>query len=82
MIQKQRGSPGDTLEGAQEHPRFRRGGLQILGAGVPTFPKDGTVSRASFDKTMELRVKDGMYQGKEGSCDDVTMWIVRSMKKH
>ena len=29
------------------------------------FPKDGMVSRASFDKTMELRVKDGMYQGKK-----------------
>jgi NitT/TauT family transport system substrate-binding protein len=29
------------------------------------FPRDGTVSKASFDKTMELRVKDGMYQGKK-----------------
>ncbi len=29
------------------------------------FPRDGTVSKASFDKTMELRVKDGMYQEKK-----------------
>jgi NitT/TauT family transport system substrate-binding protein len=29
------------------------------------FPKDGTVSKVSFDKTMELRVKDGLYQGKK-----------------
>ncbi len=29
------------------------------------FPKDGLVSKASFDKTMELRVKDGMYQNKK-----------------
>jgi ABC-type nitrate/sulfonate/bicarbonate transport system substrate-binding protein len=29
------------------------------------FPKDGVVSKASFDKTMELRVKDGMYQNKK-----------------
>ena len=29
------------------------------------FPKDGTVSKVSFDKTMDLRVKDGMYQGKK-----------------
>ena len=29
------------------------------------FPKDGTVGKASFDKTMELRVKDGLYEGKK-----------------
>jgi NitT/TauT family transport system substrate-binding protein len=29
------------------------------------FPKDGTVSKVSFDKTMALRVKDGAYQGKK-----------------
>jgi len=29
------------------------------------FPKDSLVSKASFDKTMELRVKDGMYQNKK-----------------
>jgi ABC-type nitrate/sulfonate/bicarbonate transport system substrate-binding protein len=29
------------------------------------FPKDGLVSKASFDKTMELRVKDGVYQNKK-----------------
>jgi NitT/TauT family transport system substrate-binding protein len=29
------------------------------------FPKDGMVSKVSFDKTMELRVKDGVYQGKK-----------------
>jgi ABC-type nitrate/sulfonate/bicarbonate transport system substrate-binding protein len=29
------------------------------------FPKDGTVSKASYDKTMELRAKEGIYQGKK-----------------
>jgi NitT/TauT family transport system substrate-binding protein len=29
------------------------------------FPKDGTVSKPSFDKTMELRVKDGIYPNKK-----------------
>jgi len=29
------------------------------------FPKDGAVGKASFDKTMELRVKDGLYEGKK-----------------
>jgi hypothetical protein len=28
------------------------------------FPKDGTVSKAAFDKIMELRAKDGIYPGK------------------
>jgi ABC-type nitrate/sulfonate/bicarbonate transport system substrate-binding protein len=29
------------------------------------FPRDGLVSKASFDKTMELRAKEGIYQGKK-----------------
>jgi NitT/TauT family transport system substrate-binding protein len=29
------------------------------------FPKDGLVSKVSFDKTMELRAKEGAYQGKK-----------------
>ena len=29
------------------------------------FPKDGAVSKASYDKTMELRAKEGIYQGKK-----------------
>ncbi len=29
------------------------------------FPKDGSVSKVSFDKTMELRAKEGIYQGKK-----------------
>jgi hypothetical protein len=29
------------------------------------FPRDGTVSKVSFDKTMELRAKEGIYQGKK-----------------
>jgi NitT/TauT family transport system substrate-binding protein len=29
------------------------------------FPKDGTISKISYDKTMDLRVKEGMYQGKK-----------------
>lgn len=29
------------------------------------FPKDGQVSKVAFEKTMELRVKDGLYQGKK-----------------
>ena len=29
------------------------------------FPRDGLVSKASFDKTMELRAKEGTYQGKK-----------------
>jgi ABC-type nitrate/sulfonate/bicarbonate transport system substrate-binding protein len=29
------------------------------------FPRDGLVSKVSFDKTMQLRVKEGIYQGKK-----------------
>ena len=29
------------------------------------FPKDGLVSKVSFDKTMDLRAKEGIYQGKK-----------------
>jgi NitT/TauT family transport system substrate-binding protein len=29
------------------------------------FPKDGSVSKVAFEKTMDLRVKDGLYQGKK-----------------
>ena len=29
------------------------------------FPKDGTISKAAFDKIMELRAKDGIYPGKK-----------------
>lgn len=29
------------------------------------FPRDGLVSKASFDKTMDLRAKEGTYQGKK-----------------
>jgi NitT/TauT family transport system substrate-binding protein len=29
------------------------------------FPRDGLVSKVSFDKTMELRAKEGIYQGKK-----------------
>jgi ABC-type nitrate/sulfonate/bicarbonate transport system substrate-binding protein len=29
------------------------------------FPKDGLVSKVSFDKTMDLRAKEGTYQGKK-----------------
>ena len=29
------------------------------------FPKDGTVSKVSYDKTMDLRAKEGAYQGKK-----------------
>ena len=29
------------------------------------FPRDGSVSKVSFDKTMELRAKEGTYQGKK-----------------
>ena len=29
------------------------------------FPRDGTVTKVSFDKTMDLRAKEGAYQGKK-----------------
>ncbi|HVO95961.1 MAG TPA: ABC transporter substrate-binding protein [Terriglobales bacterium] len=29
------------------------------------FPRDGLVSKVSYDKTMELRAKEGIYQGKK-----------------
>lgn len=29
------------------------------------FPKDGTVNKVAFDKTMDLRIKEGVYQGKK-----------------
>ena len=31
------------------------------------FPKDGTISTVAFNKTMELRIKEGVYQGKKVS---------------
>jgi ABC-type nitrate/sulfonate/bicarbonate transport system substrate-binding protein len=47
------------------------------------FPKDGTVSKVSFDKTMDLRVKDGLYQGKKvpPSADYVDDSFVEEAKK-
>jgi hypothetical protein len=29
------------------------------------FPRDGTISKLSYDKTMELRAQEGLYQGKK-----------------
>jgi ABC-type nitrate/sulfonate/bicarbonate transport system substrate-binding protein len=29
------------------------------------FPKDGLISKVSYDKTMDLRAKEGIYQGKK-----------------
>jgi ABC-type nitrate/sulfonate/bicarbonate transport system substrate-binding protein len=29
------------------------------------FPKEGAVSKVAFDKTMDLRIKEGLYQGKK-----------------
>ncbi len=42
-----------------------RPGLQVFGAGIPAFSEGRDGEQVSFDKTMELRVKDGMYQGKK-----------------
>ncbi len=47
-----------TRESAEEDYKF-------LVQDFQPFPRDGLVSKASFDKTMELRVKEGTYQGKK-----------------
>lgn len=38
---------------------------QYLVEEFKPFPRDGLISKASFDKTMSLRVKEGIYQGKK-----------------
>lgn len=47
-----------TRESAEEDYKF-------LVQDFQPFPKDGLVSKVSFDKTMELRAKEGIYQGKK-----------------
>lgn len=47
-----------TRESAEEDYKY-------LVQDFQPFPKDGTVSKASYDKTMELRAKEGVYQGKK-----------------
>jgi ABC-type nitrate/sulfonate/bicarbonate transport system substrate-binding protein len=47
-----------TRESAEEDYKY-------LVQDFQPFPKDGTVSKASYDKTMELRAKEGLYQGKK-----------------
>jgi len=47
-----------TRESAEEDYKY-------LVQDFQPFPKDGTVSKASYDKTMELRAKEGIYQGKK-----------------
>ncbi len=47
-----------TRESAEEDYKY-------LVQDFQPFPKDGTVSKVSFDKTMDLRAKEGAYQGKK-----------------
>lgn len=47
-----------TRESAEQDYKF-------LVQDFQPFPKDGLVSKVSFDKTMELRAKEGIYQGKK-----------------
>ena len=47
-----------TRESAEEDYKY-------LVQDFQPFPKDGLVSKVSFDKTMELRAKEGTYQGKK-----------------
>jgi len=47
-----------TRESAEEDYKY-------LVQDFQPFPKDGTVSKASYDKTMDLRAKEGAYQGKK-----------------
>jgi ABC-type nitrate/sulfonate/bicarbonate transport system substrate-binding protein len=47
-----------TRESAEEDYKY-------LVQDFQPFPKDGVVSKASYDKTMELRAKEGIYQGKK-----------------
>jgi ABC-type nitrate/sulfonate/bicarbonate transport system substrate-binding protein len=47
-----------TRESAEEDYKY-------LVQDFQPFPKDGMVSKASYDKTMELRAKEGVYQGKK-----------------
>lgn len=47
-----------TRESAEEDYKY-------LVQDFQPFPRDGTVSKVSYDKTMELRAKEGLYQGKK-----------------
>ena len=47
-----------TRESAEEDYKY-------LVQDFQPFPKDGTVSKTSYDKTMELRAKEGLNQGKK-----------------
>ncbi|MGH7872767.1 MAG: ABC transporter substrate-binding protein [Candidatus Binatia bacterium] len=47
-----------TRESAEEDYKY-------LVQDFQPFPRDGLVSKASFDKTMDLRAKEGTYQGKK-----------------
>jgi len=47
-----------TRESAEEDYKY-------LVQDFQPFPRDGLVSKVSFDKTMELRAKEGTYQGKK-----------------
>ena len=47
-----------TRESAEEDYKY-------LVQDFQPFPRDGLVSKISFDKTMELRAKEGTYQGKK-----------------
>jgi ABC-type nitrate/sulfonate/bicarbonate transport system substrate-binding protein len=47
-----------TRESAEEDYKY-------LVQDFQPFPKDGTVSKVSYDKTMDLRAKEGAYQGKK-----------------
>lgn len=47
-----------TRESAEEDYRY-------LVQEFQPFPKDGMVSKVSYDKTMDLRAKEGIYQGKK-----------------
>jgi ABC-type nitrate/sulfonate/bicarbonate transport system substrate-binding protein len=47
-----------TRESAEEDYRY-------LVQEFQPFPRDGLVSKVSFDKTMDLRAEEGTYQGKK-----------------
>jgi len=56
-----------------------RPGLQVFGAGIPAFSEGRDGEQSVLRQNMELRVKDGMYQGKKvPSMAD----YVRSMRRH
>ncbi|HEX2230367.1 MAG TPA: hypothetical protein VHM64_24825 [Candidatus Binatia bacterium] len=64
--------PKNKEEALSIHMKVVKGGREsaeedykYLVQDFQPFPRHGTISKVSYDKTMELRAKEGLYQGKK-----------------